>query len=131
MPNEIESENEIEIQIHDENETTDGSENQESEGEQIDSHVRIPVGGLIADLDDRLRRMREEITIQARRLGSHLLTLADAVESAPASHVAPMAVGEMGTRIDRACASSNATKELRVWLGRVAYQHRAAARKGT
>jgi hypothetical protein len=98
--------------------------------ELLDSHAKIPVGGLIADLDDRLRRQREEITILARRLGSHLLTLADSIVSSPNSQVNALGmVGDQGARLDRACASYNATKELRVWLGRVAYQHRAAARR--
>jgi hypothetical protein len=70
--------------------------------ERLDSHVKIPVGGLVADLDDKLRKQREEIIIRARRLGSHLLTLADSLEATPGTFVSPFGVvADAGAQLDR------------------------------
>lgn len=93
--------------------------------EMFDSHIKIPVGGLVADLDDKLRKIREELIISARRLGSSLLTLADSLESGRTTSVSPYGiVGEAGTNLDRICARYTATKELRQAMGRVAFHQR-------
>jgi hypothetical protein len=96
-----------------------------AEDQPIDSHVMIPIGGLVADLDFKLRRQREDIIEAARRLGSRLMMMADSLERDPKVSVsANGAIGDAGASIDRICASHHATRELRREIGRVAFQRR-------
>jgi hypothetical protein len=96
-----------------------------ADDEPFESHVKIPVGGLVADLDFKLRRQREDIVIAARRLGSHLLTLADTLEASPSTPIdAYGVVGNEGAALDRLCSSYGATKDLRREMGRVAFHLR-------